>query len=85
MWVGPSHIFADHSPIYAKFSLSANQLPSPTLYIPQDWSTFDLDREIFQQQYQQQATRSFLPQHIQSTADSEHKLSMWSEVIENAA
>ena len=84
MWVGPSHIFADHSPIYAKFSLSANQLPSPTLYMPQDWSIFDLDREIFQQQYQQQATRSFLPQHIQSTADSEHKLSMWSEVIENA-
>lgn len=84
MWVGPSHIFADHLPTYAKFSVSSTQHMSPTLYVPQDWSIFDLDPEILQQQYRQQSQRFFLPQHIQSSANSEHKLCMWSEVIENS-
>lgn len=84
MWVGPAHLFADHSPIYAKFTVLGGVTESPTLYVPHDWSIFALDPTIFSQQYVHQAQKAFLLTHIQSREDAEHKLRLWSEVVENS-
>lgn len=84
MWVGPAHVFADHSPIYAKFTISQGVSATPALFVPQDWSTFDLDRATLRQQYIHQSSKSFLSSHIHSPADAEHKLRLWSETVEKS-
>lgn len=47
MWVGPDHIFADHSPIYAKFAIPQHSHDSLHLYVPEDWLIFSLDPTIY--------------------------------------
>lgn len=84
MWVGPEHLFADHSPIYIRFSIDQMNALPPTLFVPADWSILDIDKMVFAEQYERHASRKFLQVHIQSTSNAEEKMFMWSQVIEDA-
>ena len=84
MWVGPEHIFADHSPIYVKFSISQNRHDALQLFMPEDWSVFPLDSTILHKQYCDHALRNQLHSHTTSTATPARKFELWSRTVEQA-
>ena len=84
MWVGPEHLFADHSPIYTKFQFEQTPSTAPSLFIPEDWSIFPLDTDVFRTQYISQASKTKLRHIISSTTAPHTLLRQWSDTIEKA-
>ena len=84
MWVGPDHIFADHSPIYFKFAIPQHRQNTVNLYVPEDWSVFPLDSTVFHQQYRYHAMRNKIHHVIESTTTSARKFEIWWQTVEKA-
>lgn len=85
MWVGPSHLFSDHSPIYARISCDKMHTLPPTLFVPEDWSCFPIQADLFAQKYHDTAQEVFLTTHIESdSVPVEHKVRLWSQTVEKA-
>lgn len=84
MWVGPEHLFADHSPIYARFKVTGNAKIKKKLFVPTDWSGLAFDKKLFASHYLRQAQELFLQSHIDSSSTPEQKMHMWSRTLERA-
>ena len=84
MWVGPEHMFADHSPIYARFEVRQVAKVKRKLFVPADWSSLTIDHKCFDKQYKKAAQEAFLDSHIASASNPEQKMHIWSKTIEHA-
>lgn len=78
MWVGPGHLFSDHSQIYARFNIDSNTIgpigPTPRLYVPADWSELEIDHHLFERYYIQAANAQCPSTHIWSRSSAEIKI-----------
>ena len=84
MWVGEEHTFADHSPIFARIRTNSQVSGFTRLYVPADWTIFEIDSAIFESSYSRIAEDEFLVSHIRSTSSPQQKMQVWSAVVEKS-
>ena len=84
MWVGPDHLFSDHSPIYVRFQIQQQQNLAPKLFVPADWSELDIDLRLFEQKYKEIAAHRSLQPAISDLSLPEENMRLWSHAIESA-